>query len=134
MSHKQHFTHELHDEPDTWHRHQTAVEGLPQPEHGAHTNGLILAIAFIGSLGFVILTVVATVLYFQVHMTELRRQRIESTGFADAFFGKGGTQEQALAQLAQYSFATEAEARAGKASVPIDQAMQRVVDRYAGKN
>jgi hypothetical protein len=128
--HKPQYTQHEHEIPDSWHRHIPAEEGAPQEEHGK-TNPLLLGIAFVGSLAFVGGTIAATWLYFKVHITALRRERIESAGFAREFFDpQKGIQAKALADLNSHYFASETAAREGKASVPIEQGIQKVVARY----
>jgi hypothetical protein len=128
MPHQQHFTPEVHEEPDPWHRH-LPDEGDPQEEHGGKPNNFLLAIAFVFSLGFVAATILASFLYFQVYMTGVRQKTLETTVLSTDFLDY---REKAHAALAGYSFPTADMARAGKAMIPADQAAQRVIARYSG--
>ena len=128
MSHQPHYTPAPHDEPDSWHRHIPAQEGLPQEEHGEDTKPLALTVAFLLCFVFVAGTILASYLYFRVHMTSLRQQRIETTTFAEQF---NQSRNAELARLKDYSFASDDKARAGRASLPIEEAKKQVIARYA---
>jgi Ni,Fe-hydrogenase I cytochrome b subunit len=129
MSHQklQHLP-EHHETPDAWHLH-SAAEGVPQAEHGGKTNTVVLAFAFVASLGFVATVILVSILYFQVHLTSLRHERIEDTALSAAFHQY---RDGAKDRLSGYAFATEDAARAGQVSIPIDQAEQKVIVRYSG--
>lgn len=127
MSHHHEHTPEHHETPDAWHVH-TAAEGLPQEEHGGKTNTVILAVAFVLSFGFVAVTILVTYLYFQVHFTSLRAQRIEGTAMGKSFVQY---RDRSREKLGGYNFATEAAARAGMASLPLKEAEQQVIARYS---
>lgn len=129
MSHKLHYTEPPHDEPDSWHRHVPEEEGLPQEEHGSHTRPVALALAFVLCFAFVAGTILASYLYFNVHMTALRRERVESTVFAQEF---AASRDAELAKLGDYYFPTEDRARKGLAALPVEEAKKRVIARYAG--
>ncbi len=130
MSHKPHYTPPpAHDEPDSWHRHIPEEEGLPQHEHGSSTKPLALTIAFLVCFGFVGGTILASYLYFQVYLTGLRREKIESTVLAQQF---ATGRDAELAKLGDYYFASEDLARKGIVSVPVEEAKKRVLARYAG--
>ena len=128
MSHEKHYTPEVHEEPDSWHRH-TVDEGQPQEEHGGKPNNFSLAVAFLVSLGFVAAVILATFLYFQTHMNTIRQERAESTVLSLDYVKYRDT---AQAALQDYSFPTPDLARAGTPTVPLDQAAQRVIARYSG--
>lgn len=130
MAHHQQYTAHEHEQPDAWHRHDVAAEGAPQEEHG-RTNPAVLVVAFLATFGFVAGTILASYLYFNLHMTKERREKIESNVLADSFFKV--TQPAEMARLKDYGFSGEAAARAGAVSIPIDQAMQNVVNRYGKK-
>jgi len=126
MSHKPEFTHPVPEQADSWHLH-TAEEGPAQEEHGK-TNAVVLAVAFLASFGFVGLVILVSYLYFQVIAVQKREERIETTVLGnDARAYKAAE----LQRLQGYSFAAEAQARAGQVSVPLDQAKQQVIAKYA---
>jgi hypothetical protein len=129
MPHKLHYTEPPHDQPDAWHRHIPEDEGLPQEEHGGKVRSLMLGLALLLCVAFVVGTILASYLYFQVHMTSLRRERIESTVFAQQF---ATSRDAELAKLGDYSFPTEDKARKGMACPPVEEAKKRVIARYAG--
>src|SRR5579862_2007969 len=115
MPHKQHFTEPPHDHATDWFRHIPTEEGLPQEEHGSHTRPIALAVAFVVCFGFVAVTILATYLYFQVHMTTLRREKIEDTFFAQEFNESKAAEEE---KLGDYYFASDDLARKGIVTVP----------------
>ena len=128
MSHKPHYTEPHHDHASGWFRHVPADEGAPQEEHGSHTRPIALTAAFLICFGFVGATILATYLYFNVHMAKLRREKIETTAFARDFSEYKRAEEQ---KLADFYFATDDLARQGVASPPVEQAKQQVIARYA---
>jgi hypothetical protein len=120
-------THPPPEQPNAWHLH-TAREGQPQEEHGK-TNAAILGAAFIASFGFVGVVILVSYLYFTVIVVQKREERIETTVLGnDARAYKAA----ALAGLQSYTFAAEQQARAGVVSIPLDQAKQQVMAKYAG--
>ncbi len=120
-------THPAPEQPDSWHLH-TVQEGHPQEEHGK-TNAAILGAAFIASFGFVAVVILVSYLYFNVIAVQKREERIETT-----ILGKEAREYKAatLAGLQSYTFAAEQQARAGVVSIPLDQAKQQVLAKYAG--
>ncbi len=138
-----------HQQPDAWHRH-TPDEGPPAVEHGAKANAVVLSVAFIGIVGFVALVIGATFLYFVSYTTTKRRERSETTVLAGPVTS---TDEARLARLSgppatikfwDYRWATEkhlagygwgepATAPEGRAAIPIDQAMDKVIARYSAR-
>ena len=129
MSHPLHYTEAPHDQPDAWHRHVPEEEGLPQEEHGGDTRPPAPAPAFVICFAFVAGTILASYLYFQVHMTALRRKVIESNYFSEQF---AQTKNAELARLAEYSFPTEDMARKGLAMLPGEEGKKRSIAGYAG--
>lgn len=133
MSHKPHHTPEHHESPDAWHLH-SPEEGQPQAEHGGKTNVTVLLVAFLTSFGFVAVVILVSYLYFQVHMTSKKQALIESTALSA---GHQAYKKSTAQKLQGYSFVTEAAARAGAVSVPLEQAKQNVIAKYGsggGKN
>lgn len=126
MSHKPQILPEHHEHPDSWHQH-TAAEGAPQEEHG-HINTFMLAVAFVVSFGFVAVTILASVLYFQVHTTAVRAAQMESTVLSTDYLAYRDRIEK---RLATYAFPDEVSARAGRVAPPLSEAQQRVLARYA---
>lgn len=126
MSHEKHYTPEHHEEPDAWHRH-TSDEGAPQAEHAANVNTLILGGVFAAIIVFIVAAITASIVYFNRHVTGLRRAQVESTVLsAEALAYRDG------AEAAQRAY-TWADAARGVVQLPTDVAAQRVIDRYARK-
>ncbi len=112
MSH--HGEHLPHDDVklDEWHQH-TPDEEAPQMEHAAHVNALILTQWYVGLVVSVVAVVVILTIYFTRQVTELRRERIETTAMA--------TEE--------VEYQNEVEARLEQ--LGLADAMQQVVEDYA---
>jgi hypothetical protein len=128
MVHQRQTVPHEHEEPDSWHRH-TPAEGAPQREHGSKANPAVLGVAFVLSVALVGGVILATVVYFRRHVTELRKERIETTVLAGDFLKYRGESE---AHLAGYSWASDDAAREGKnVSIPIEEAKKRVLEKYA---
>lgn len=127
MSHKPQYTEPVHEHIEEWHHH-TSDEGLPQVEHGAKPNILLLMFAFVGSVGFVGLTILATYLYFSHYTAGLRRKLSENTALNADF-----RQYQADVQKKLhdgYVWLNDDAARAGRVTLPIAAAQERVIARY----
>lgn len=130
-------TPEVHEHADSWHHH-SADEGLPQHEHLAVLN--TVAIARWGIFISVSLVVVMVSLgaYFSSYVTKLKHDREEreawlrisqsARGFRESADKALSTGEQA--DKPAYSWAPEGD---GKVQIPLDQAMQRVVQSYGKK-
>ncbi len=127
MSHKPQYTQQVEEHVEAWHHH-TPDEGLPQVEHGAKPNSLILFIAFLSSVGFVGLTILATYLYFNAHTRDLRAEVVENTKLgAEA----RDYRDASHAKLASgYIWLNDDAARAGHVTLPLEIAKQRVIERY----
>ncbi|MFG0326037.1 MAG: hypothetical protein ACF8SC_02045 [Phycisphaerales bacterium JB037] len=116
-----------HEEPDAWHRH-TLEEGIPQPEHAAHVSPKGLWGAFFGMAIFLVVTIAALIVYFDHHMTNLRQERVETTVQAERFGLK--YKEESRTGLDAYRWINR---DAGTVQIPIEVAMDRVVERYAAE-
>ncbi len=128
MVHQRQTVPHEHEEPDAWHRHSSS-EGMPQREHGSKANPAVLGIAFALSVALVAGVVLATVVYFRKHITELRKERIETTVLSADYLKYHSESD---ARLAGYSWASDDLAREGKhVSLPIEEAKKRVMDRYS---
>lgn len=126
MSHDTHYTPEHHEEPDAWHRH-TSDEGAPQAEHAANVNTLILGGVFAAIIVFIVAAITASIVYFNRHVTDLRRAQVESTVLsAEALTYRDRS------EAAQHAY-TWADAAKGVVQIPTDVAAKRVMERYAGK-
>ncbi len=124
MTHKTHYTPDAPEHIEPWHRH-TAAEGAPQEEHAAQVNTRILAIFFTVIVLFVAGTIGVTIVYFHRVVTLQRRASIETTVLAEEFVKY---RDGARAALADYGWSR---VNAGAVSLPMDEAMDRVVRGYA---
>lgn len=109
---------------DEWHSH-TRAEGLPQPEHAAHVDVRILTAVFIAMAILLVITVIALVVYFDAHMTQLRADRVETTQLAEDHWRP--YRQQSFEKLDSFGWVDR---DAGLVQVPIDEAKQIVVERY----
>ncbi|MBK7404316.1 MAG: hypothetical protein IPJ41_06685 [Phycisphaerales bacterium] len=111
---------------DEWHQHVPA-EGLPRAEHGAHARIAPLLITFVVlSVGTVIIAVL-TGIYTIGHVNQVRGER-EREGLTVADPARAYKQSS-LASQQGYGWTAE-----GKVKLPIDRAMEMVIEKYAEKN
>ena len=75
-------THE-HGHHDDWFAH-TREEGLPQEEHASHVDTRALLIFYMLMLAFVVVSVIAVILFFQRYVLGVRQDRIETLNLAEA--------------------------------------------------
>ena len=116
-------THE-HGHHDDWFAH-TREEGLPQQEHAGHVNAKALLIFYAAMLAFVVVSVIAVMLFFQRYALNMRQDRIETLNLAvEANAYKADT----LETMAQYG--PSGEVLEGAARIPIAEARQRVLESY----
>lgn len=112
------------EEPDEWHHH-TAEEGEPGAEHAPRVNVGLVAFVFVlivlGTLG----TVLALTVYFRHTTAVLQRTVVETTAVAAE---ANRYRAQVQAELAGSPEWVDRER--GLVRVPIDLAMERVVDLY----
>ena len=130
MSHERHYTQPVHEHIEQWHHH-SAEEGAPQVEHGERPNIPLLLIAFVASVSFVGVTILATYLYFGVYTQTLRAERMENTALAKEFLAYREKTSEKLAK--GNDWLNDDTARAGLAPVPLDKAKEKVLAKYAGK-
>ena len=123
MTEEPQYIEEIHDEPDSWHRH-TADEGAPQSEHAAKVNVVFLAGVLLFTIVFVAVLVVLVQTFFAATQSRLRAEKTETDEAWKLFDAELQPQ---LRDLASYGIA---DAQAGTAHIPIEQAMQRIVERY----
>lgn len=109
---------------DEWHSHNRA-EGVPQPEHAAHVNVAALTAVFVVSSVLLVITVIALVVYFDAHMTQLRAERVETTQLAQDHWRP--YRQQSFESLDSYGWVDPEQ---NLVRVPIEDAMQIVAERY----
>lgn len=126
MSHDHdHYLPAEHPQPDAWHRH-SSDEGMPQAEHAARINPFGLYVGVFGILGFVVVSVIVVAIYFQSYVSTYRAEKQESVDVSEEYVAM---RARADATLANYQWI---DMRENVVSLPIDVAMDRVVDAYAG--
>lgn len=116
-------TPEVHEQPDSWHRH-TPAEGEPQHEHAGTINTAALAATFVAMGLGIVLTVGVIAVYFFSYATELRATQIETTAASRDF---NAYRAGAESSLSSYGWSDPA---ADRLHIPISQAMDRVVTQY----
>lgn len=111
------------NEPDAWHLH-TAEEGQAQEAHAAKANPVILVGAWAAITFSVIAVVVVVVIFFDFTSTEVRRQRVETTALATEHHAYRDQSKAAMEQTAWI------DSQDGIVQIPLDQAMQQVIEQY----
>jgi hypothetical protein len=126
MSKHQHLPHQP-EHPDEWHAH-TPAEGLPQEEHAAKANPVVLAGSLVASLVFLVVVVLVIFMYFETYVNRLRIERVE-----DTVLSKDQRQYKLVVSetFRDYSMLPPQYAPQGVVTIPLEQAKQRVMQRYA---
>jgi type II secretory pathway pseudopilin PulG len=125
-SHQVTHTQEVHEQPDSWHRHAPA-EGSPQHEHGSTTNPVVLASVFTIMVLSIVGSVAVLVIYFFSYATQLRAENIETTRVHREF---QQYQAKALAQLGPKP--DQPWTSSETVQIPIAEAMNHVASQYTG--
>lgn len=112
--------HEEH--ADSWHRHDAS--SAPQAEHGATLNTSALMLAFVLTVVGVFAVSGAILVYWLGYTSQLRRDRLETTILAKEYWSYKQSADTALAGYGVV------DPKARTVSIPIDQAMRAVLDRY----
>lgn len=115
-----------HGHADDWHHHD-ASEGQPQTEHGSRADPLTLAkwsAVLVVTLG---VTILGIVMYFNHYSVLMRKERIEM-GFGKEYQSMRAAADLELSEYRPIDKAT------GRVQIPIDVAMQKVIDRYAAQS
>jgi len=128
MKHESHHLPVEHGAPDAWHRHSPA-EGTPQPEHAAIASPAALFIGFIAITTTVAITVLILVVFFNQYTARFRAEQVENTALSKTFNEYKARWEEQEAR----GYAV-ADAKAGTVRIPIEKAMQRVLEKYASAN
>lgn len=134
MSHPTAHTPEEHEKPDAWHAH--TVEEHPQQAHGESLDGL--RVFLIGLVGY--LLTVATILVVTVYFVSYKNNdQIQFEEYPERSMGPSAAvqgpaleqREKVLTELATNQPAVWTDPEAGKVSIPLDVAMNKVVEKYA---
>lgn len=123
MTHRDpHYVPPVHEEPDPWHRHLPEQEGLPQHEHGARANPVLLALVFTVSVISVVALVAAVAIYTRRHFVTVRQEQLETTVLAEQALAERLKWEQLLEQGGWLDAET--------VQAPIEVAMEQVIEQY----
>ncbi len=125
----------VHDHSDAWHHHATA-EGVPQHEHAATADAGLLLRWFMLFMVSGVVVIIALLMYFGKYSNTIRQERVETLDFyhqnaepllinAEAKLGVGKP-------ISQYTYKA-ANAQDHTVQLPIEQAMQKVVENYGKK-
>lgn len=124
MSHSPEHTPVHHEQIDPWHMH-TADEGTPQVEHAAKANPWILIGFFVGSVGFLVVFCLATIVYANGYLAARRAAKVEITASADVARSEKATAEM---RLSDYGWV---DAGQGRVRIPIRAAMEEMAAQSA---
>lgn len=109
---------------DGWHQH-TADEGVPQQEHAAHVNIAALLITFVAMVVTVLVLVIALTLFYKSTSAQMAAVRLENTaGWSDDYVPY---RDAAIEKISGYH-ADDAEA--GTVRIPVDRAIEQVINQY----
>ncbi|MCC6426709.1 MAG: hypothetical protein IT435_07795 [Phycisphaerales bacterium] len=129
-----HVPHELpveHEAADAWHHHDLSAEGMPQSEHTAVANPLVLFIVFVVMGVVTFLTVSAVEVYYYRSITNvnglLSQQDREAT-LRLASEAQAYSQESER-RLANYEWVN---GETNTVSIPMETAFERVMQKYPG--
>jgi hypothetical protein len=123
MSKDLEFLPEHHDHVDPWHDHAPA-EGRPQHEHAARVNTTMLGVAFLVTVGSVVLVVALISIYFRSYYASVRAERVETTTWAVEAMATKDARRAVLQSGGQLD---------GETFAPIGQAIDEVVRTYADR-
>lgn len=124
--HEAHFLPQEHEHADSWHRH-SVEEGTPQGEHTATASATSLMVSFFVLTMSVFVTVGLLVVFFNHFAWQARAAREETTVMsADA----AATVERITKEQGEFGFVPD---KPGVYRIPVSQAMDRVVAKYAQK-
>lgn len=117
-----------HPEPqiDEWHQH-TAAEGAPQQEHAAHVNIGALIVTFVVMAAVVLALVVALTVFYKSTSAQLASVRLENTvGWTDDYTPY---RDASIERISGYH---AHDAEAGTVQIPVDRAIDAVIENYGG--
>jgi len=120
-----------HDHADAWHHH-SAAEGVPQHEHGAIANPGLLVRWFVGIVVTVAVLILALMIYFRSYTVRIKADRQETTLISRAANSAKAKADADLGTNGQPPQYTPLDKKAGTVQIPIDQAIEKVVERYSG--
>ena len=124
--HETHFLPQEHEHADSWHRH-SAEEGAPQGEHTATASATSLMVSFFVLTMSVFVTVGLLVVFFNHFAWQARAANEETTVLSvDA----NATVDRITKEQAEFGFVPD---KPGVYRIPLNQAMDRVVAKYAQK-
>lgn len=123
MSHHQETPAHSH-ELDAWHAHPGV---MPMEEHGSHVNIRFLLIFFVAIVLFILVTVIALVVFFDHSQTNLRAKLVENTYEYQTIYKPYATESRA--RLAEFGWVDR---EASTVRVPWDVAARSVVASYGG--
>jgi hypothetical protein len=127
MSHS-HASHtpEVHAHSDEWHHH-TPDEGVPQAEHAANLNTVVLLKWFALIIIFIVVSIGALWQYFNYYTAHFVGARTETEVLAQDYYTKKASID---AELANFGVV---DAKAGTVQIPVGDAMKKVVEKYGKK-
>ena len=112
-----------HEAVDPWHEHAPR-EGTPQHEHAARVNTTMLGIAFLVTVGTVVVVTGLIAVYFRSYYATVRAHRVETTTWAVEAVETHDARRTVLNDGGQLD---------GETFAPIGQAIDTVVRNYADR-
>lgn len=130
MEHKHHHgsTPAVEEHADSWHHHDPASEGIPQEEHGGIASAGTIAAWYIGLVGSIAFSVLVLAMYYGSYLEPLKKQRFERDGWAGL-----STTVQEYRASAKAELNSAGKLPDGRYRLPIDTAMDKVVEEYRGR-
>jgi len=109
---------------DDWFRHE-ADESAPQAEHAAHVNTTAIGLTLLAIVFGVLFTIIVLSMYFVQYAGTRKAMLEEGTQSAEPYLQYA---EQSQRDLSRLTWVDQA---AGTVNIPIDRAMDRVVENYS---
>ncbi len=126
-AHDTRHTHPPEEHLDPWHMH-TPDEGVPQEEHAARANPLVLFIVFIAIVGSVVAMVGVLIIYYGKYKTDLRVRHVETLAMGVEAKASKSTAQGELSGPYRWIGPEQDAVR-----IPIDQAIEKTVEAYSGR-
>ncbi|MCX5691363.1 MAG: hypothetical protein NTV94_16500 [Planctomycetota bacterium] len=113
--------------------HAQPGQGQAQVGHTMELNTRLLMAWFVGILAFVILLVIAVLVYFYSVAAKTRAERIETTLSSKEANAAKVAAEAALGVSGNPARYEWVDAKAGTVQIPVTDAMKKVVTKYAAQ-
>jgi hypothetical protein len=127
-------TPEEHEAPDAWHSH--TVSEHPQEAHGESLDGIKVFIIAVAGYILTVATIAVVTVYF---VSYKNNDQIQFEEYPERSLGDSGAiqkpaldkRETTLKALATNNPPAWTDPEAGKVTIPLDQAMNKVIEKYS---